>query len=180
MPLVVGTPTGSASASTAGSSIEVVDVLREAGCNVLGIASIFTYGLQKGLDRLEKANVINHSLSNFETLVNTHGALGYVHYLLKQDPDTGAVQYDKVIEFSTESGKSGTYYKYNKFFGYYGTSFKSYAKFTKQHDLDISINDSRPTGVDYSIEIQYDQIFPDLEFKNYYYFENRVPQAVKL
>ena len=56
--------------STAGSSIEVVEVLREAGCNVLGIASIFTYNLQKGKDRLAQANVINHSLSNFETLVN--------------------------------------------------------------------------------------------------------------
>lgn len=55
--------------STAGSSIDVVNILREAGANVLGIASIFTYGLQKGLDRLEQANVINHSLSNFETLV---------------------------------------------------------------------------------------------------------------
>ena len=55
--------------STAGSSIEVVNVLREAGANVLGIASIFTYNLQKGIDRLNDANVINHSLSNFETLV---------------------------------------------------------------------------------------------------------------
>ena len=64
--------------STAGSSIEVVDVLREAGCNVLGIASIFTYGLQKGLDRLEKANVINHSLSNFETLVKVAADENYI------------------------------------------------------------------------------------------------------
>ena len=64
--------------STAGSSIEVVDVLREAGANVLGIASIFTYGLQKGLDRLEKANVINHSLSNFETLVNVAAEENYI------------------------------------------------------------------------------------------------------
>ena len=55
--------------STAGSSIEVVNVLREAGANVLGIASIFTYNLKKGIDRLNEANVINHSLSNFETLV---------------------------------------------------------------------------------------------------------------
>ncbi|MBQ3253373.1 MAG: orotate phosphoribosyltransferase, partial [Acholeplasmatales bacterium] len=46
--------------STAGSSIEVVEVLREAGANVLGIASIFTYGLKKGIDRLAEANVINH------------------------------------------------------------------------------------------------------------------------
>ncbi len=54
--------------STAGSAIEVVDVLREAGANVLGIASIFTYNLQKGMDRLSAANVVNHSLSDFETL----------------------------------------------------------------------------------------------------------------
>ena len=64
--------------STAGSSIEVVEVLREAGCNVLGIASIFTYNLQKGLDRLEKANVINHSLSNFETLVQVAAEENYI------------------------------------------------------------------------------------------------------
>ena len=55
--------------STAGSSIDVVNVLREAGANVLGIASIFTYNLQKGKDRLKEADVINHSLSDFETLV---------------------------------------------------------------------------------------------------------------
>ena len=55
--------------STAGSSIDVVNVLREAGAEVLGIASIFTYNLQKGKDKLKEANVINHSLSNFETLV---------------------------------------------------------------------------------------------------------------
>ena len=64
--------------STAGSSIEVVDVLREAGANVLGIASIFTYGLQKGLDRLAQANVINHSLSNFETLVQVAAEENYI------------------------------------------------------------------------------------------------------
>ena len=64
--------------STAGSSIEVVDVLREAGANVLGIASIFTYGLKKGLDRLEAANVINHSLSNFQTLVNVAAEENYI------------------------------------------------------------------------------------------------------
>ncbi len=64
--------------STAGSSIEVVEVLREAGCNVLGIASIFTYGLQKGLDRLAAANVINHSLSNFETLVKVAADEKYI------------------------------------------------------------------------------------------------------
>ena len=64
--------------STAGSSIEVVEVLREAGANVLGIASIFTYGLKKGIDRLEAANVINHSLSNFEVLVKVAAENNYI------------------------------------------------------------------------------------------------------
>lgn len=54
--------------STAGSCIEVVDVLREAGADVLGVASIFTYGLQKGIDRLAAANVVNFSLSNFDAV----------------------------------------------------------------------------------------------------------------
>ena len=54
--------------STAGSCIEVVDVLREAGTDVLGVASIFTYGLQKGIDRLAAANVVNFSLSNFDAV----------------------------------------------------------------------------------------------------------------
>lgn len=54
--------------STAGSCIEVVEALRDAGAEVLGTVSIFTYGLRKGLERLESANVLNHSLSNFETV----------------------------------------------------------------------------------------------------------------
>ncbi len=55
--------------STGGSAIEVVDALREAGAEVLGIVSIFTYGMQKGLDRLKEANVKNISLSDFDTIV---------------------------------------------------------------------------------------------------------------
>ena len=54
--------------STAGSVLEVVGVLREAGAEVLGIVSIFTYGLQKGLDRLNAANVTNYSLSSFDAV----------------------------------------------------------------------------------------------------------------
>lgn len=54
--------------STAGSCIEVVEALREAGADVLGVVSIFTYGMKKGLDRLAEANVTNYSLSNFDTL----------------------------------------------------------------------------------------------------------------
>ncbi len=56
--------------STGGSCIEVVEVLREAGADVLGVVSIFTYGMQKGIDRLSEANIINHSLCNLDTLVD--------------------------------------------------------------------------------------------------------------
>ncbi|QVK21651.1 orotate phosphoribosyltransferase [Mycoplasmatota bacterium] len=56
--------------STAGSVLEVVDTLKEAGATVLGIASIFTYGLKKSIDRLNQANVKNVSLSNFDALVS--------------------------------------------------------------------------------------------------------------
>jgi len=54
--------------STGGSCIEVVEALREAGADVLGVVSIFTYGMQKGLDRMAAANVINYSLSNFDAV----------------------------------------------------------------------------------------------------------------
>ena len=54
--------------STGGSCIEVVDALREAGAEVLGIVSIFTNGLQKGIDRMAAANVTNYSLSNFDAV----------------------------------------------------------------------------------------------------------------
>ena len=64
--------------STAGSCIEVVNVLREAGADVLGVASIFTYGMKKGLDRLAEANVTNYSLSNLDTLVEVAAEEGYI------------------------------------------------------------------------------------------------------
>ncbi len=64
--------------STAGSCIEVVEALREAGAEVLGVVSIFTYGMQKGLDRLAAANVENTSLSNFNTLVDTAVEENYI------------------------------------------------------------------------------------------------------
>lgn len=64
--------------STGGSCIDVVEALREAGADVLGVVSIFTYGMQKGLDRLKEANVINHSLSNFDTLVEVAAEQGYI------------------------------------------------------------------------------------------------------
>lgn len=64
--------------STAGSAIEVVKVLREAGADVLGIVSIFTYGMQKGLDRLAEANVKNVSLSNFDAVAEVAAEEGYI------------------------------------------------------------------------------------------------------
>ncbi len=64
--------------STGGSVIEVVNVLREAGAEVLGIVSIFTYGMKKGLDRLAEANVKNISLTNFDTIAEVAAEEGYI------------------------------------------------------------------------------------------------------
>lgn len=64
--------------STAGSCVDVVKVLRDAGCEVLGIVSIFTYGMQKGLDRLSENNVKNISLSNLDALVEVAAENGYI------------------------------------------------------------------------------------------------------
>ena len=64
--------------STGGSVIEVVNVLREAGADVLGIVSIFTYGMKKGLDRLAEANVKNISLTDFDTVAECAAETGYI------------------------------------------------------------------------------------------------------
>ncbi len=64
--------------STGGSCIEVVEALREAGADVLGVASIFTYGMKRGLERLEAANVKNVSLSDLDTLVEVAAEEGYI------------------------------------------------------------------------------------------------------
>lgn len=64
--------------STGGSCIEVVNVLREAGAHVLGIVSIFTYGMQKGLDRLAAADVKNVSLTNFDVIAQVAAEEGYI------------------------------------------------------------------------------------------------------
>ena len=64
--------------STGGSAIEVVEALREAGAEVLGIVSIFTYGMAKGLQRLAAAGVENHSLSNLDALVEVAAEQGYI------------------------------------------------------------------------------------------------------
>ncbi len=64
--------------STGGSVIEVVNILREAGAEVLGIVSIFTYGMQKGLDRLAAADVKNISLTNFDVIAEVAAQEGYI------------------------------------------------------------------------------------------------------
>ena len=70
--------------STGGSAIEVVEALREAGAEVLGIVSIFTYGMQKGIDRMAAANVENTSLTDFDTIADVAAETGYIK---KEDVD---------------------------------------------------------------------------------------------
>ncbi len=65
--------------STGGSCIEVVEALREAGAEVLGIVSIFTYGLKKGLERLAEAKVKNVSLTDFDTLIHVAAEEKYIN-----------------------------------------------------------------------------------------------------
>ncbi len=64
--------------STGGSCIEVVNVLREAGAEVLGVVSIFTYGMKKGLERLAEANVKNVSLTNFDIIAQVAADENYI------------------------------------------------------------------------------------------------------
>lgn len=64
--------------STGGSVLEVVEVLRNAGAEVLGVASIFTYGMQKGKERLKEANVINYSLTDFDCIVKVATKENYI------------------------------------------------------------------------------------------------------
>lgn len=64
--------------STAGSVLDVVQVLREAGADVLGVASIFTYGMEKGLMRLAQANVKNRSLTNFDVIAAVAAEQNYI------------------------------------------------------------------------------------------------------
>lgn len=82
--------------STGGSSIEVVNILRENNINVLGIASIFTYGMDLCINNLTKAKVTNHSLSNFNTLVKF--ALDQ-HYI-------NEVEYKKLLAFQKDPNNS--------------------------------------------------------------------------
>ena len=64
--------------STGGSVLEVVNILREAGAEVLGIVSIFTYGMNKGIERMKEANVVNYSLTDFDCVARVAGEEGYV------------------------------------------------------------------------------------------------------
>ena len=64
--------------STGGSVIDVVDSLRDAGAIVLGVVSIYTYGMKKGLERLKEANVKNVSLTDFDTTISVAAEIGYI------------------------------------------------------------------------------------------------------
>lgn len=66
--------------STAGSAVDTVKALREAGAEVLGIVSIFTYGMQKAKERLEEAQVVNYSLSDLDSLVKVAADTGYIKH----------------------------------------------------------------------------------------------------
>ena len=83
--------------STAGSCIEVVRVLRENEVEVLGIASIFTYGMKKGFDRLQEANVKNISASNYDVLLEVALEIGYIK---KEDVP-------KLLAFRDQPGDAG-------------------------------------------------------------------------
>ena len=65
------------------SAIEVCETLREVGAEVLGIASIFTYGMTKSSDKLAEHNIINHSASNYDTLIDVAIECGYIEALQK-------------------------------------------------------------------------------------------------
>ena len=64
--------------STGGSVIDVADALREAGAEVLGIVSIFTYGMKKGIERLSAANLKNISLTDFDCIADAAAEMGYI------------------------------------------------------------------------------------------------------
>lgn len=83
--------------STAGSAVNTVEVLRAAGARVLGIVSIFTYGMKKGLDRLAAHNVKNVSLCDLDTLVDVAVSTGYI----------GAGDKDKIIRFRNDPSDEG-------------------------------------------------------------------------
>ena len=83
--------------STAGSVLDVVNILREEGAEVLGIVSIFTYGMQKGLDRMKNANVTNHSLVDFDTIAEVAAEAGYI----------GKVDINRLIMFRDNPSDEG-------------------------------------------------------------------------
>ena len=83
--------------STAGSAVDTVQVLRDAGAEVLGIASIFTYGMKKGLDRLAANNVKNVSLCDLDTLLDVAAETGYIQ----------AGDKDKILKFRDNPSDEG-------------------------------------------------------------------------
>lgn len=116
-----------------------------------------------------------YSSKNFQTFVNTHGAPVYVYYILKENSTTGSVEVDKVINFASENGKakSGTYYKYDMFYDFYGRKLSSYLVTESVYSLDVEISSSGTFNnitPDFKYKTVYSKLHPDLEFDNYYYY----------
>lgn len=123
----------------------------------------------------------DYNTKNFQTMVNSAGAPAYVYFLIKEDPDTGSVQAQKVIRFESESGnnaasaKSGDCYIYDKFFEFKASAFSNYMQTYKETELTIDItSDSGKGTADEGKRIYftntYEGMHPDFVFDNYYYF----------
>lgn len=118
--------------------------------------------------------MVSFDSKNFQTFVNATGVPGYVFYLYKEDPDTGSVECDKVIRFSTSDKQTATgdCYKYDKLFSFYDKALSTYIETTKINDLtvDIKTGNSKPSGYDIALKYVYNDIHADFEFEDYYYY----------
>lgn len=118
--------------------------------------------------------MVSFDSKNFQTFVNATGVPGYVFYLYKEDPDTGSVECDKIIRFSTSDKQmaTGDCYKYDKLFSFYDKALSTYIETTKINDLtvDIKTGNSKPSGYDIALKYVYNDIHADFEFEDYYYY----------
>ena len=111
--------------------------------------------------------------TNFQTFANAGGVPARTYYLYKEDETSGSTTIQKVIDFSAiDTGKTGSYFNYNKFFEFYDKFLKGYLTTTKVNELDIAISTTNPGAPANTLvmKLEYSQVFPDLEFDNYFYF----------
>lgn len=113
-----------------------------------------------------------YNCKNFQTFVSTHGAPVYIYYLLKENETTGSVEIEKVINFAqdTNKAKTGMYFSYEKFYEYYGRKLSSYLLTEKIHELNIAISMNGTGSADFKYKTNYEKIYPDFVFDNYYYY----------